>query len=344
MSEPEVPHYALPRELIATHPPADRDGGRLMVLRRGAGGVEHRAVGELPELLAPGDLLVVNDTRVMAARLRARRTTGGAVELLLLEPGPGPVQAMVRPGRRLKPGEVLSVQRGGAAAGEVTLLERLEGGEWRVRCAPEPAALMAAAGEVPLPPYLERAEEPGDRLRYQTVYASEPGAVAAPTAGLHLSERLLAALDRRGVGLARVTLHVGPGTFRPLRPEDLQRGELHRERWQIPAATAAADAAARVRGGRVVAVGTTATRALESATPEGARVPAAGEGNTGLFIRDGYRFRCVDALLTNFHLPGSSLLMLVCAFAGRAPTMAAYREAVARSYRFYSYGDAMLLL
>jgi len=337
-----IPSYDLPEGLIATRPPVERDGGRLMVLRGPAASApEHRRVVELPELLAPGDLLVVNDTRVMPARLRARRQTGGAVELLLLEAGPGRVTAMARPGRKLKVGETLAIE---STVGTVRLEERFADGTWALTCAPSAAALMAEAGEMPLPPYLGRAEEPADRVRYQTVFAREPGAVAAPTAGLHLSERVLAALAARGVERASVTLHVGPGTFRSLRPEDIARGRLHRERYIIPPETAAAVAACKARGGRVIAVGTTATRALESATREGERAPAPGAAETELFIQDGWRWRCVDGLLTNFHLPETSLLMLVCAFGGRRRVMAAYGEAVAGAYRFYSYGDAMLLL
>jgi len=353
MSDPidAIPSYQLPEGLIATRPPAERDGGRLMVLRPDAGAPpEHRAVAALAALLAPGDLLVVNDTRVMPARLRARRPTGGAVELLLLEAGPGQVTAMVRPGRKLKVGETLAVLGGGDQAdqadqvGSVLLEARHPDGTWSLTCTPSAEALMATAGEIPLPPYLGRSEEPADRVRYQTVFARAPGAVAAPTAGLHLSTRVLAALEARGIERAAVTLHVGPGTFRTLRPEDVTSGRLHRERYIIPPETAAAVAACKTRGGRVIAVGTTATRALESATPEGAAAPTPGAAATDIFIQPGWRWRCVDGLMTNFHLPGTSLLMLVCAFGGRQRVLDAYREAIDRAYRFYSYGDAMLLL
>lgn len=327
--------FVLPDERIARYPPEDRDGGRLLYL---GDSLQHLNVSDLSGVLKPGDLLIVNDTRVMAARLRAHRSSGGAVELLLLEPGPGPVLALVRPSRKLKPGERLAV-----GAGYAELLEQRPGGEWLVRCDPEPEQLMEALGEMPLPPYMGRAAEAGDRSRYQTVFAREIGAVAAPTAGLHLSERLMGELSARGIDLARITLHVGIGTFRPLRPEDLVAGRLHEERFHVPQSTVDAIRACRARGGRVVAVGTTSARALESATVD-SDVPRPGAGVTGLFIREGYHFRCVDALFTNFHLPGSSLLMLVCAFGGRERVMAAYAEAIARDYRFYSYGDAMLLL
>ena len=323
--------FHLPDSLIARHPPESRDGGRLLHL--GPTGDSHRAIRELPELLAPGDLLVVNDTRVMRARVPARRSSGGGVEVFLLGPGPGPVRALLRPARRLKVGERLRV-----GEGWVDLRERHEDGQWTVICQPEPLALMEASGQLPLPPYLGREADEEDSQRYQTTYAREAGAVAAPTAGLHLSEELRARLLARGVGFATITLHVGIGTFRPLRPEDLERGLLHPEHYEVPQATIDAIAGAR----RVIAVGTTSTRALESACVEG--VLAAGTGVTRLFIREGYRFQVVDGLLTNFHLPGSSLLMLVCALGGRERLARAYGEAIQRGYRFYSYGDAMLLL
>lgn len=287
-----------------------------------------------------GDLVVLNDTRVIPARVFARRSTGGRVEVFFLEAGEGsaPVRAFLRPARRLSEGETLEVP----GAGEVRLCAREADGSFLVQSSPAPRELMAAAGAVPLPPYLGRAATPADAERYQTVYARAEGAVAAPTAGLHLTEALLEAWRARGVGIARVTLHVGPGTFRPLRPEDLVRGELHEEPYEIPEATAAAVAATRAAGGRILAVGTTSTRALEAAAlPDGS--VRAGVGRTRLFIRPGYRFRVVDRLLTNFHLPRSSLLALVSAFAGQDRILAAYGHAVAQGYRFYSYGDAMLL-
>ena len=320
--------FDLPRERIAVHPPDARDGGRLLVV---GDQTRHAAVPDLVELLEAGDVLVLNDTRVLHARLRARRATGGAVEVFVL----GEDRAMLRPARRLKVGELLHVDDDG----RVELLERDDEG-WRVRFHPSAAHLMDAAGEVPLPPYLERSATPADRERYQTVFARSDGAVAAPTAGLHLTEDLLDRIRRRGVDVRFVTLHVGAGTFRNLRPEDLERGELHPEVYEVPAATADA-----VNGcaGRVVAVGTTVTRTLESATDDDG-VLRPGRGVTRLFLREGARFRRVDALLTNFHLPRSSLLMLVCAFAGRERVLAAYDEAIRDGYRFYSYGDAMFLV
>ncbi len=342
-ADPLAPYdYDLPPDRIARAPAERREAARLLVL--GGSGLADRRVVDLPDLLEPGDLLLANDTRVMRARLRARRATGGRVELLLLEPGEGSrARAMARPGRRLKAGEVLDVLGEAGPAGRARLEARHPDGTWTVACDPLPTELMARAGHVPLPPYIDRPDGALDRERYQTVFAGPLGAVAAPTAGLHLGRELLDALARRGVGFATVTLHVGPGTFRNLRPEDLARGVLHEEPYTVPPATAEAIAATRRRGGRVVAVGTTSTRTLESAAaPDG--TVRAGSGRTGLFIRPGHRFRVVDALLTNFHLPRSSLLMLVAAFAGRERVLAAYRHAVARGYRFYSYGDAMLLL
>ncbi len=302
-------------------------------------GLADRTVPDLPAWLSPGDLVVVNDSRVMPARCLLRRPSGGRVEVLFLEPGPGSVEALVRPARRLAVGEVVE-----ADGARIRLLESLGEGTWRVEADPSPAEVMARLGHVPLPPYIRRADRPEDRERYQTLWADRPGSAAAPTAGLHLSAHLLDALEARGVQRAAVTLHVGLATFRPLRPSDLERGELHEEPWEVPEATASAVATARSRGNRVVAVGTTTVRALESATPPGATLPLPGAGRTRLFIRRGYRFRAVDALLTNFHLPGSSLLLLVAAFAGQERLRRAYAHAVAAGYRFYSYGDAMLVL
>ncbi len=324
--------YPLPPERIARYPPAERDGGRLLTV--GAARRDLR-IRELPSLLAPSDLLVVNDTRVLAARLRARRASGGAVELLLLEPGPGPVRAMARPGRRLKAGETLTIH----PLGQARLLSRYGDGSWSVAVTPSPGEVMDAGGEVPLPPYLDRDAEADDAVRYQTVVAGPPGAVAAPTAGLHLTERLMAALQERGVRIATVTLHVGPGTFRSLRAEDLESGLLHREWYAVSDEAAGLIAQTRERGGRVIAVGTTVTRTLESAWEDGA--VRAGSGQTRLFIRPGYCFRAVGGLLTNLHLPRSSLIMLVCAFGGTNRVMSAYQHALEGGYRFASYGDAM---
>ncbi len=338
--------YVLPPDRIAQQPTPERDAARLLVLERASGALAHRRVRDLPELLAPGDLVVVNATRVVAARLRGRKASGGAAEALILGPAagrPGAWRALVRCRGRLRPGLAL---RFGALDAEV--LGTAPDGE--VLLALPPGADPYAGGETPLPPYIRRAAPRGDDAeRYQTVFARVPGSVAAPTAGLHLSEALLARLAVAGIERAEVVLHVGPGTFRPLRGEAAAAARHHAEPCARRAAGAGAIARARARGGRVVAVGTTATRVLEARAREGRRV-AAGRGETDLFLRpapgdDAPRvFGAVDALLTNFHLPRSSLLLLVCAFAGRRRVLDAYAEAIAAGYRFYSYGDAMLVL
>jgi S-adenosylmethionine:tRNA ribosyltransferase-isomerase len=334
--------FALPAGRIAQAPLAERDAARLLVLERASGARSHRLVRDLPELLRAGDLLVANATRVEPARLRGQKASGGAAEALLLGPGakPGEWRALVK-ARALRVGTKLRFARG-AARLEAEVGAIASDGE--VTLAFEAGAAPYDLGEMPLPPYIRRPEAlPQDHERYQTVFARAPGAVAAPTAGLHLTRALLGALGRAGIGFAEIVLHVGPGTFRPLRDEDLARGRLHAEAFELPEATAAAIAATRAGGGRVVAVGTTTTRALEArARDDGSVEP--GRGETELFVRPGHRFRAVDALLTNFHLPRSSLLLLVAAFAGRERVLDAYREAIARGYRFYSYGDAMLIL
>lgn len=329
--------FDLPDAAIARHPVTPRDAARLMVVR--SDGVEDRHVCDLPDLLASGDLLVANDSRVMASRLSATRATGGRVEVLLLAAEGETVPALLKPARRLKEGEVLEV-----AGGSVTVVARPDDdGIATVAVAPSPQAVMSAGGALPLPPYLGREAGPEDSDRYQTVFAGPLGSSAAPTAGLHLTPDLLGRLADRGVDFATVTLHVGLGTFRPPRPEDLARGELHAEPWWIPEATAEAIARTRARGGRVVAVGTTSSRVLESAARDDGTV-AAGAGVTRLFLRPGHRWRVVDGLLTNFHLPRSSLLVLVGSRLGQARTLDLYARAVREGYRFYSYGDAMLLL
>jgi S-adenosylmethionine:tRNA ribosyltransferase-isomerase len=334
--------YALPEGRIAQAPLAERDAARLLVLERESGTRTHRLVRELPALLRAGDLLVANATRVEPARLRGQKASGGAAEALLLGPGakPGDWRALVK-ARALRVGTKLRFARGAARLeAEVSAIA----GDGEVTLAFEPGSSPYALGEMPLPPYIRRPEpRPEDAERYQTVFARAPGAVAAPTAGLHLTRALLGALERAGVGFAEVVLHVGPGTFRPLREQDLARGRLHAEAFELPEATAAAIAATRARGGRVVSVGTTTTRVLEAQAREDGTVEP-GRGETDLFVRPGHRFRAVDALLTNFHLPRSSLLLLVAAFAGREAVLDAYREAIALGYRFYSYGDAMLIL
>ena len=334
-------HYELPPELIAQYPPAERSASRLMVLDRAGGRVSHRRIRDLPDLLAPGDLLVFNDTRVIPARLPGRKETGGRVEVLVERlRGGREVLAQVRASKGPRPGTRLLLEDGAAA--RVTGRE----GDFFVLAfeGDEPvAALLERIGHVPLPPYIARPDAEVDRERYQTVYARRPGAVAAPTAGLHFDEPLLAALRARGVALGWVTLHVGAGTFQPVRVDDIRQHRMHREWIEVGEAVCRQVAETRARGGRVVAVGTTAVRCLETAAGDaGGLRPFTGE--TDIFIYPGYRFRAVDALVTNFHLPESTLLMLVCAFAGTEAVLAAYREAVRQRYRFFSYGDAMLVM
>jgi S-adenosylmethionine:tRNA ribosyltransferase-isomerase len=329
--------FDLPRELIAVRPAAERSASRLLHVA-GARLADLRFAA-LPDLLQPGDLLVFNDTRVIQSRLFGRKPSGGRVELLL-ERILAPDEAWMQLRASHPPAIGGRIDLPGAAT--ATVLER-DGRFFRLRFAAGLALVdyLDRHGEVPLPPYIERPADAADRERYQTVYAREPGAVAAPTAGLHFDHALLARLAARGVGSAFVTLHVGAGTFQPVEVEDLSRHRMHRERFAIPAATVAAVAAARAAGRRVVAVGTTSLRALEAAAAGGSL--AAGEAETDLFITPGYRFRVVDRLLTNFHLPRSTLLLLVSAFAGVATIRAAYAHAIRERYRFFSYGDAMLL-
>jgi S-adenosylmethionine:tRNA ribosyltransferase-isomerase len=309
-------------------------------------------VQDLPSLLPAGALLVVNDTRVIPARLQAKKPTGGRVELLLVEPlGDGVWRCLGGASKPIRPGPLAlepasEASRLRRACGEEDARQnvevevlRVEGEFVDVRFPGDPTAHAA----VPLPPYIDRAPEAADAERYQTVWASVPGAVAAPTAGLHFTPELLAALEVRGIGRAAITLHVGPGTFAPLRSDEIAPdADLHGERFSVPEATARAIDEARRAGRLVVAVGTTVVRTLESAALDDGRVRA-GDGRTRLFIKPGHRFRAVDALVTNFHLPRSSLLMLVCAFAGKERVLAAYREAVAAGYRFFSYGDCMYI-
>ena len=338
--------YELPPDLIAQEPPPSREDARLLVLPRATGVTSHRGISDLPDLLRPGDLLVVNDTRVIPSRLFARRATGGRAEVFLLAQTDtaGTWTALVRSGGSLRAGEELEVDGTDDA---VRLVERVRPGTWLVRGRDsDVVVLMERAGRMPLPPYIRREPDDSrdaiDRERYQTIYASSPGAVAAPTAGLHLTGALLARLAARGVTHASVTLHVGLGTFKPIESDTVEAHVMHEERYEVSAETAAAIARTRAGGGRVVAVGTTSVRTLESAADTDG-VPRAGRGATSLFISPGYRFKAVDALLTNFHLPRSTLIVLVSAFAERERVLAAYREAASCRYRFYSYGDAMLI-
>jgi len=327
-------NYELPQELIAQQPLAERSASRLLTLDGVTGAVADRRILDLPELVNPGDLLVFNDTRVIPARLFALKDTGGKVELLLERPLDGR-SALVhaRASKSLKPAMLLT-SRGGA----IRILEK-RGDLWSVEL-PEPAlGFFERYGQMPLPPYIRREPDAGDATRYQSVFARRDGAVAAPTASLHFDEPLLGVLRARGVNVAFVTLHVGAGTFQPVRTDAVGAHVMHAEFVEVSDAACAAVRAARERGARVIAVGTTVVRALESAAGGGALAPYLGDSS--LFIVPGFRFRVVDAMVTNFHLPESTLLMLVSAFAGREAVLAAYRHAVDRQYRFFSYGDAM---
>ena len=355
--------YHLPPELIAQHPPAERAAARMLVLDRRDGSLRHGGFADLPTYLRAGDLLVVNDTRVFPARLKGCwADTGGKVELLLLEQlepptaAPGAAEAcemlweaLCGSGRRTRPGLRASMGEGsieaeieGPGSGEGTVRVRLSGRAplW---------GLLEQHGRTPLPPYIARSDDAGaaqraeDLARYQTVYARETGAVAAPTAGLHFTPEIIDVLRRQGVGIASVTLHVGLGTFRPVQAERIEDHVMHAERYSVPEATAAAIRDCRRRGGRILAVGSTSVRTLETMAAEHAGEAAACAGRSRIFIHEPYTFRFTDLMLTNFHLPRSTLLMMVAALAGREQILAAYREAVAARYRFFSYGDCMLI-
>ncbi|MEM7582975.1 MAG: tRNA preQ1(34) S-adenosylmethionine ribosyltransferase-isomerase QueA [Acidobacteriota bacterium] len=341
--------YQLPEALIAQRP-VERGRSRLLVVDAEAG-ARHRSVADLPQLLRPGDLLIVNDTRVIPARMFARRRPGGGrVELLLVEKsGPREWEVLAKPARRLRTGSTLELADGELIAEVVAVGDD---GRRRLRFDSDIEPHLERCGHVPLPPYIRRDDASDDRQRYQTIFARQPGAIAAPTAGLHFDDELMAALATRGVERAAVTLHVGLGTFRPVTVDRIADHQMEAERFEISSATAAAIQTTRAAGGRVVAVGTTVVRTLESAAAGDGEVRA-GSGRTELFITPGFQFQVVDALLTNFHLPRSTLLMLVSALAGqgrpdgervgRERVLAAYREAIAEEYRFYSYGDAMFL-
>lgn len=333
--------FDLPPELIAQQPPAERSASRLLCLEGDSGALADRAFRDLPGLLNPGDLLVFNDTRVIPARLFGHKASGGRVEVLVERVlDVRRVLAHVRASKSPKPGSRLHLEGGIAAE---MLGRRGELFELALRGTNGAPALelLEAHGHMPLPPYIERADASEDRERYQTVYARRRGAVAAPTAGLHFDENLLETLAAQGVESAFVTLHVGAGTFQPVRVDDIRRHRMHAEYAEVSADTVAAVQRTRAAGGRVLAVGTTSVRSLESAARGGELQPFAGD--TDIFITPGYGFRVVDALITNFHLPESTLLMLVAAFAGYEHIMAAYAHAVAERYRFFSYGDAMFL-
>jgi len=334
--------YHLPEELIAQEPLPERAASRMMVLHRAEGRWEHRRFTDLPEYLRPGDCLVLNDTRVIPARLRGRRPTGGQVEVLLLKPlGDTRWQVLAEPARRVRPGERLEF--GERLHGQVLSAGREGLREILFEAEGSFEELVECYGEAPLPPYVRRPARPDDRERYQTVYACRPGAVAAPTAGLHFDQPMLARLQEAGITIAFLTLHVGLGTFRPVTVSRVEDHVMHPEVYDLPHSCAAAANHARQQGHRVVAVGTTVVRVLETVADDNGRLTSSA-GETILFIYPGYRFRAVDAMLTNFHLPRSTLLMMVAAFAGRDFILEAYHEAIRERYRFYSYGDCMLIL
>ena len=331
--------YELPPDRIAEYPAERRDESRLLALEDGR--IRHHRFRDVAGLFRPGDVLVVNESKVIPARLLGRKPTGAPSEVFLLRPAAGKDpyvwEALVRPGSKLKPGRTVVV----ADDLQVEILDSAPGSGRTVRLVTEHGVEEALErhGHMPLPPYIDREDEPIDRERYQTVYAAVPGSVAAPTAGLHFTPEVLAALDSKGVERSALTLHVGIGTFRPVE-DDPEAHEMHSEWYTVPEETAAAIERARAAGGRVWAVGTTTVRTLESVADQGGRVQP-GSGTTDIFIRPPFDFRVVDCLITNFHLPRSTLLMLVAAFAGYERTMAAYGAAIAEGYRFYSYGDAM---
>jgi S-adenosylmethionine:tRNA ribosyltransferase-isomerase len=347
--------FELPEGLIAQRPPLERGQSRMLVMDRASGGFRDAQFSEFPSLLRPGDLLVLNDSRVIPARLHARRTLQragekptGRIEVMLVEPA-GEIEwrVLVRPGRKVAVGERLVFDgRDGVTLLEAEVLERGAFGERLLRFAPVPDffGVLDRIGHVPLPPYIHRDDAEEDRERYQTVFAQERGSVAAPTAGLHFTNEMLDAIAAKGVEVARVTLHVGLGTFAPLRVESVEEVKLHREHYILSAPVAEAVNRARIEGRRVVAVGTTVVRTLEAAglRTEGGKLKA-HRGETNIFISPGFQFRVVQALLTNFHLPQSSLLILVSAFAGRERILSAYAHAVVARYRFFSYGDCMFL-
>lgn len=337
--------YELPSELIAQEPLDQRSDSRLLLLPREGGPPKHHAFRDLPELLMPGDLLIVNDTRVNAARLQGNRETGADVEVLLLRQASADTwRALIRPWRRIKEGEWIRVRpRHGAAPSGVTVIEKLPDGEAIVRLDPAIHESLGEYGRVPLPPYITH--HLADDERYQTVYAEHSGSAAAPTAGLHFSEQTFQLLAKRGIGLGSVTLHVGLDTFRPVTVEFAEDHLIHSEWCRVPTETIASIRKTRAHGGRIVAVGTTAARTLESLGQRwDGRSTTAFEGMTGIFITPGYTWKLVDGLITNFHLPRSTLLLMVSSLVGRDRLMDAYRQAIAERYRFFSFGDAMLIL
>lgn len=342
--------YDLPERLIAQQPPASRDDARLLVVNRTSGELADRTIGDLSDILRSGDLLVLNDTRVIPAKLLAVRETGGKVRgLFIKQVEPDVWLVMLEGSRRLRIGEILSIQADNDVDVSFTLVESCGAGNWRVRVSADGNVeeILNRIGQTPLPPYIRRKEvQPGtdrlDRARYQTVFAKNSGAIAAPTAGLHFTNELLTKLQQGGIEIAYLTLHVGEGTFKPIQTDTLSQHVMHVERYNLPKETVMAIDQCRERGGRVVAGGTTSVRVLETVADENGKV-STGEGDTDLLIYPPYRFRVVDALLTNFHLPKSTLLALVMAFCSVKNTQMAYRHAIDKEYRFFSYGDAMMI-
>ena len=333
-------YFDLPEELIAQTPLKQRDGSRLLLLNKQTGAVEHRHFYELPEFLGEGDCLVLNDSRVLPARLLGSRSTGGSVELVLLRDlGEGRWECLSRPGKKTRPGTELSFGGGELTA---TVEDVIEGGNRIVRFHYEGIFLevLERLGKMPLPPYIK--EELQDSERYQTVYSRELGSAAAPTAGLHFTKELLDTIAKKGVKICYVTLHVGLGTFRPVKEEEIENHPMHSEFCMVPEETARIVTETKRNGGRVISVGTTSCRTLESFAREDGSLPVSS-GWTDIFIYPGYRFKCVDALVTNFHLPESTLIMLVSALAGRENVLQAYETAVSERYRFFSFGDAMFI-
>jgi S-adenosylmethionine:tRNA ribosyltransferase-isomerase len=334
--------FELPADRIAQQPLDRRDASRLMIVNRATGDIRHGTFRDIAKLIEPGDVLVVNRTRVLRARLLGTRASGAPAEILLLKPlGDARYEAMVSPGGKLKPGRRVDIARGFSA-------EILEVTDRRTRIVRLDSELslddaIERYGHIPLPPYIERPDAATDADRYQTVFARESGSVAAPTAGLHFTQDLLRTLETRGVARAEILLHVGAGTFKPVEVEDPSRHVMHEEWYSVSSEAARTINERRAAGGRVWAVGTTSVRTLESASNDDGTVRA-GEGETRMFIRPPYQFRAVDRIVTNFHLPRSTLMMLVAAFAGYELTMRAYRVAIEEGYRFYSYGDAMVIL
>lgn len=335
--------YQLPGELIAQHPAEKRDESRMLIMDRQTGHCELRMFHDIVDCLRPGDCLVVNDTKVIAARLVGTRPTGGKVEVLLLEPLPdGGWQCMMKPGRRMRPSGCVLLD---GVDGKIVVRTRRDDGTFDIDfIGTDAESAMTAAGRVPLPPYIEREAGADDSERYQTVYADRPGAIAAPTAGLHFTPAILDRLDQKGVATAYLTLHVGPGTFQPVKAEDVTGHTMHEERFELSAETAGLVNGTRRKGRRIIAVGTTSVRVLESCWDPDSGQVIPGKGRTRLFLHPPAKPRAVDGLLTNFHLPKSTLIMLVSTFSSVEKVLAAYRLAIRERLRFYSYGDCMLLI